>query len=179
MRLASVATVLIFAYIILRSAFPNLPEPLTEEFKVCNFDDLNSWAGERAQAYSLTSQEDGSQKFFELVFAEPPSHGIMFWCENFIPHDVILRANTINTILEINQKVNMQLSFYRKKGGGPTWENISIDPNRAVSVSHPLDRPKDRKINWLVGEFGQMAFLITGYDYKKDVRIKIYKTYLR
>lgn len=179
LKIVSVFLVTIFVYFIGRAVFPVLPKPLNKKIEICQKGTISTWKGEWTQVVATRSKNMNPGELFEVIYEDAPTDGLMFWCEASISHQVLLKANTINVVVETNQKVNIQLSFYRKSGGGPTWENISAAPNRVVSISHPLDRPKDRKINWLVGEFGQMAFLVTGYNYEKPVRIKIHETYLR
>lgn len=191
----------LFLWVHIKTVSPILPSPLKEKYQLCKIDvlreptllnEFNDWIFTRWYPNKINVDYDTTllRSYVEFTFTTLPDliHKPIIQCKNKIPVDVLYKAHSLKAFVQINQPVDITMSFYRV-GQGPGWEPIQITPeevNNPIVLTQPLDtiNKKDTqlenypKIAWLSGDYGSTVFIFDKYNYSKELTIRIYDVYL-
>lgn len=190
----------LFLWIHLKTISPILPASLKEKYQLCKIDALreptllnefNDWIFTRWYPNRVSVDYDISvlKTYVEFTFNTLPNliHKPIIQCRNKIPVDILYKAHTLKALIQINQPIDMTMTFYRV-GQGPSWDPIKIKPDQVNSVillNQPLDLVQnylgDRgnpKLSWLSGDYDSTVFIFDKYDPSKELIFRVYEVYL-
>lgn len=184
-------------WIFFRAAYPLSPPVLKEKFSVCDITDNKSW--EKLQPQEVNIQFKNEKNYLQVIInkfessafkqsfqaslIEKPQNktdNIAFYCKTFIPMGVLYKANKINAVIRADQKIDLKVSLWRSLFGGIETES-KLEPkgnNEFVLISGQLEKKDKPKINWLMGDYNQVGFVINSDNIRGKLIIEIEKVYL-
>lgn len=167
-------------WIFFRAAYPLPPPVLKEKFSVCDITDNKSW--EKLQPQEVNIQFKNEKNYLQVIIEKPQNKtdNIAFYCKTVIPLMTLYKANKINAVIRADQKIDLKLALWKNRYGGIETES-KLEPkgnNEFVLISGQLEKKDKPKINWLMGDYNQVGFVINSDNIRGKLIMEIEKVYL-
>lgn len=179
-NLVAIFLLTLLSFIMFRVVFPSKLIYPNKTTALCDFTDTKKWTSVIGDptSKSVGTQYDEARDFFHIFFSYPPGT-IMFACKTFVPISDLYDSETLNILVSIDQKADLQIGLQTKEGRGVNWTTKVDSTKTPTLLTFNLDRSDTPKINWLTADYAAIAFYVMNLDTNKPVNIYLYSVYLK
>lgn len=175
-----ISIIFVLLWIFFRAAYPSPPPVLKEKFSVCNITDNKAW--EKLQPQDVDVQFKNNKDYLQVIVEKSQSKtgDIAFYCKTLIPVDALYKANKINAVIRTDRKIDLKIGLWKDRYGGIETES-KLEPkgdNEFVLISGKLETKEKPKLNWLIGDYNQVGFVVNSDNIRGKLIIEIEKVYL-
>lgn len=155
-KLMEIGIIVILSFFILKTIFPTIPS-LNQAIPLCKTKNTADW------------------KLSDL-----PEKAVLF-CKDNISMNTLYKTKFLNIKLTTSGQFKLRASLRYKNSELISTETLTAIPqnnNKTITLTFPLDRPTNPKLNRLVSDIDELIFFITELKNPEGLKFNIDEVYI-